>query len=286
MRIVDLLGRCHSLLVVEETPHGLLLEVPAAAHAASGLTLLLPGNEIPKGTRVGDSLEVFVYRDSEDRPIATIHPPKLQLGEVAFLSVSDITPIGAFAAWGPGKELLIPFAEQTCELFPGEAHPFGLLLDRRNRLCGTMRVRELLTDPDCVQVGDWLDGEAYRNEPELGLFVILKRRFLGLVPAGEPHGLQRGQAASFRVTQISSQGKLALSLRKPIAQQLDVDAELVLAKLSGRNPPRVGDDSSPEEIRRLFGLSKKAFKRAVGRLLKQGVVRSNVGTFEVVLPTS
>jgi predicted RNA-binding protein (virulence factor B family) len=234
--------------------------------------LLLIGSEIPLGARVGDQLEAFVYLDSEGRPLTTTRKPKLSLGEVAFLKVTDSTSFGSFVDWGLQKELLVPFAQQTKELHVGMLEPVGLYLDESGRLAGTMRVSELLDlETPGFSVDSWAEGEAWRNDPEIGLFVILERRFVGLVPAAEPHRLSRGEAARFRVTHVYPDGKIELSLRAHAHEELEGDAQAVLAILSRTGAPRVGDHSSPEELRALFGLSKKAFKRAAGRLLKQGL---------------
>jgi len=275
MDVEELLGRTHTLIVARQGPHGAFLTIDAEDDDPRAATILLPGADIPEGTEDGDAIEVFVYRDSEDRPIATTLVPKLELDEVAFLTVTDVTRIGAFVDWGLPKELFVPFGEQTRDLAPGDRHPFGLILDDSGRLAGTMRVRELLRETDEMTRGEWVAGEAWRNEPELGLFVILEKRFLGLVPASEPHRLTRGQAASFRVTNVSEDRKIELSLRKLVHEELDADADMILAKLSRPNAPILGDDSDPERIRAVFGISKKAFKRAVGRLLKQGAVQIN-----------
>jgi predicted RNA-binding protein (virulence factor B family) len=121
-------------------------------------------------------------------------------------------------------------------------------------------------------VDEYVNGEAWRNDPEIGLFVIVEKEFVGLVPKSEPHNLSRGEAARFRVSNVLNDGKIELSLRAHAHQELAGDAQRILEVLSRPNPPRVGDKSSPDEIRRLFGLSKKAFKRAAGRLLKERAV--------------
>lgn len=232
--------------------------------------LLLIGSEIPLGARIGDVLDVFVYLDSEGRPLATTRRPKVALGEVAFLRVTDCASFGAFADWGLQKDLLVPFAQQTKDLQVGFVEPIGLYVDDSGRLAGTMRVSELLDlEQPSFAVDSWVEGEAWRNDPDIGLFVILERRFVGLVPAAEPHRLQRGEAARFRVSHVFPDGKIELSLRAHAHEELETDAQAVLRVLARERPPRVGDHSSPEELRALFGLSKKAFKRAAGRLLKQ-----------------
>jgi len=261
-----------TLTVRRFTPSGAFLGDPANS-ATDAPCLLLIGAEIPSGARVGDELDVFVYLDSEDRPLATTRTPKLSLGEVAFLRVTSCTPFGAFVDWGLAKELLVPFKEQTRELHVGSREPIGVYLDDTGRLAGTMRVAELLDqEPFEFAQDQWLEGEAWRNDPEIGLFAILERRFLGMVPASEPHRLTRGQAARFRVSHVHEDGKVELSLRAHAHQELENDAETVLRVIGKPGAARVGDHSAPEQLRELFGLSKKAFKRAAGRLLKQGLV--------------
>jgi predicted RNA-binding protein (virulence factor B family) len=234
--------------------------------------ILLPGSEIPDDARQGDELSVLIYLDSEDRPVATRRPPRLTLDEVAFLEVTDVTPIGAFVDWGPPKELLVPHAEQTRELRVGDRHPIGLFVDSSGRLAGTMRVSEMLKKTGDFKLDEWVVGEAWRSEPEMGVFFILERRFVGLLPAGEPHTLSRGQEARVRIASVLPDGKVELSLRGHAHEELESDAQKILEVLGRPGAPSVGDQTSPEQIRAIFGLSKKAFKRAAGRLLKQGAV--------------
>ncbi|WP_437912654.1 S1-like domain-containing RNA-binding protein [Sorangium sp. So ce302] len=267
-----LLGRVVTLPVRRFGPPGAFLSADPDDLRPDAPVLLLPRSEVPEGAREGDELEVFVYLDSEDRPIATTRRPKVMLGEVAFLAVTDVAPFGAFVDWGLPKELLVPCAEQTRDPLVGQRHPVGLLVDRTGRLAGTMRVSEMLRDQGEFDLDEWVEGEAWRNEPGIGLFVIVERRFVGLLPADEPHALSRGQAARFRVTSVLPDGRIELSLRGHAHEEVESDAQEILARLSRPGAPRVGDRSSPEEIRALFGLSKKAFKRAVGRLLKERAV--------------
>lgn len=266
----DLLGCRVTLRIVRFADAGAYLGLDEAGDEY----LLLPRGEVPDDARVGDALRVLVYLDTEDRPIATLRVPRLVLGEVAFLEVTATTPIGAFVDWGLGKDLLVPFAEQSRDLHVGEHQPFGLYVDNTGRLAATMFVSDMLDRrPRRVALDEWVEGVAWRNDPDVGLFVIVERAFVGLVPASEPHRLRRGEAARFRVAAVLDDGKIVLSLRQHAYQELASDAARVLAVLAAANPPRVGDRSSPEVLRDLFGLSKKAFKRAVGRLLKERAVR-------------
>jgi predicted RNA-binding protein (virulence factor B family) len=283
MTIPDLLGRSARLTIRRVAAQGAFLAVPADAVRDGAPTILLPGAEIPAGVEAGQELDVFIYLDSEGRPIATTRTPKLELDQVAFLRVTACTAFGAFVDWGLPKELLVPFAEQTRPLAVGQLHPIGLYVDSSGRLAGTMRITEMLAkEATGFELDDWVDGEAWRNTPEIGLFVIVQRKYVGLVPQSEPHALRRGDGARFRVSSLLEDGKMELSLRGHAHEEIAADAQKLLDVLGGPGAPRVGDRSSPEEIRRLFGLSKKAFKRAVGTLLKQRKVQIDAAGFVVV----
>lgn len=277
--VESLLGRVIALRVRRLGPPGAFLELDAGDLRPDAPAVLLPRAEVPARVREGDSIDVLVYLDSEDRPVATTRAPKVTLGEVAFLEVTDVTRFGAFVDWGPPKELLVPYAEQTRDLRAGERHPIGLFLDDTGRLAGTMRVSEMLRGKGEFELDEWVEGEAWRKEPDLGVFVIVERRFVGLLPASEPHALERGQAARFRIASVLPDGKIELSLRGHAHEEMERDAQRVLAALSRPGAPRVGDHSSPEQIRAAFGLSKKAFKRAAGRLLKQRAVTIDADGF-------
>ena len=271
MSLQDLLGRSATLPIVRFGPPGAFLALEP--DAPDGDVVLLLGSEIPDGAREGDAVRVFIHRDSEGRPLATRRMPKLELGEVAFLRVTARTPVGAFVDWGLDKELLVPFAEETNELRPGDRQPIGLYVDNSGRLTGTMRVSEILGPARrTFRLDEWVEGEAWRNDPAVGLFVIVERSVVGLVPASEPHRLSRGEAARFRVTHVHPDGRIELSLRGLAHEEISGDAERVLSALQRPDAPKLGDKSTPEVIRDAVGLSKKAFKRAVGRLLKDGLV--------------
>ena len=268
----DLLGQAAALTVRRFASPGAFL-APCAVPSDNEATVLLLGSEVPKATKEGDSLHVFVYQDSLGRPLATLKMPRVALGEVAFLTVTACTDFGAFVDRGLPKELFVPFAEQTADLRVGDRHPFGVRIDRVGRLAGTMRISEILgSTAPAFELDDWVDGEGLRRDPDIGLFVIVGRRHVGLLPAEEPNNLSRGQAARFRVTTVLPDGRIELSLRKHAHEELDADAGRVLEALARPGAPNVGDRSSPEQIRSLFGLSKKAFKRAIGRLLKSRAI--------------
>lgn len=273
MSFQDLLGRFASLKIRRFATPGAFLAVGPGEDEV----VLLIGSEIPSGAKEGDEVDVFLHLDSEGRPIATTRIAKLELGQVAFLEVTQLTEFGAFVDWGLAKELLVPFKEQTTEMRVGERYAIGLYVDQSGRLAGTMRISEMLgggagSEKVEWKLDEWVEGQAWRNEPEIGLFVIVENAFVGLVPKSEPHTLKRGDSARFRVTNVLPDGKIELSLRGHAHEELAGDAEKVLRVLSQAGTRQIGDKSSPEEIRELFGLSKKAFKRALGRLLKDRAI--------------
>ncbi len=268
----DFLGLTVGMTVRELLPRGAYLVPTSLVADRTAQTILLPRREGPEQLAPGQSLDVFVYLDSEDRPIATTLVPSLELGQVAFLTVTDLAPFGAFMDWQLPKELLVPFAEQTCELRVGERYAVGLIRDDTGRLSGTMRISEMLRKKPQFKLDEWISGEAWRNEPHLGVFVIAEKSCVGLLPKSEPHQLKRGQQARFRVANILADGKIELSLRRKAFEEFEDDAAKLLTLLRLPHRPSLGDHSSPEQIRDSIGLSKKAFKRALGRLLKSGTV--------------
>ena len=279
MSLNDLLGRSAKLKIRRFAAPGAYL---ATGEGDDDDLILLIGSEVPPGAKEGDEVEVFVHHDSAGRPLATTRSARLELGQVAFLTVTQCTPIGAFVDWGLAKELLVPFAEQTADMEAGERYAIGLYVDATGRLAGTMRVAEMLAQSDkgvAWELDEWVEGEAWRSAPDIGLFVILEKEYVGLVPKWEPHTLSRGAAARFRIASILPDGKVELSLRGLAHEELAGDAQRILAALAGGAARSIGDKSSPDEIRAVFGLSKKAFKRAVGRLLKEQAVMIDEGGF-------
>ena len=233
---------------------------------------MLPGKEVPEGIKAGDKLEVFLYKDSKDRLIATTRTPKVCLGEVAVLRVADTGKIGAFLDWGLEKDLFLPYKEQTKRVQPGEECLVALYIDKSSRLCATMKVYEYLRKDSPYQRDDKVTGRIYEISENFGVFVAVDDCYSGLIPAKEAQGKYRaGDILNLRVTRVQEDGKLDLSDKEKIPQQMEKDAEAVMKvieEFEGVLP--FNDKVSPAIIKREFGLSKNAFKRAVGRLLKQG----------------
>lgn len=262
------LGRMQKLEVKRDTSVGAFLNVEDSKE--SDKDVLLPKKEVPEGTEVGDILEVFIYRDFKERLIATIRRPKVVLGEVGLLKVVDITKIGVFLDWGLEKDLFLPFKEQSMKLEKGREYLIGLYIDKSDRLCGTMKIKDFLESDSPYKEGDWVKGTIYSINDEFGAFVAVDNKYEGLIPKKELIGVYvPGEVVDLRVTNVKEDGKLDLSLRDKFYIEIDDDAEYILNKLEEKGGVlMLNDYSSPKIIRKELNMSKSAFKRAVGRLLK------------------
>ena len=227
--------------------------------------VLLPKKQVPPEVEIGDPVEVFLYRDSDDRVIATTHEPKLTLGGTAVLTVADTGKLGAFLDWGLEKDLFLPFKEQTAKVQKGEKCLVSLYLDKSSRLCATMKVYHLLKTDSPYEKDDKVKGIVYDTSDEYGLFVAVDDRYSALIPKKEVFGrLRVGDTVEARVTAVKEDGKLDLSVRDKIPEQMDKDAELILKVIhsyDGELP--FNDKADPQRINQEFGMSKAAFKRAV-----------------------
>ena len=274
------LGKRQLLTVVREKEFGVYL----AEDPKDETAVLLPAKQVPAGTRVGDRLEVFIYRDSEDRLIATTREPKLQVGETAVLTVKETGKIGAFLDMGLEKDVLLPFKEQTERVRPGQQCLAALYVDKSGRLAATMKVHPYLSGDAPYEKDDRVSGMVYEVSPQIGAFVAVDGRYYGLIPAKEFFGNVRpGDTVQARVTKVRDDGKLDLSLNEKAHIQMNTDAETVMEALEARGGVLpFTDKADPEIIRQEFAMSKNAFKRAVGHLLKEGRVRITGKTIEKV----
>ena len=234
--------------------------------------VLLPKKQVPEGIEAGDPVEVFLYKDSSDRMIATTKEPKITLGQLAVLEVADVGRIGAFLDWGLEKDLLLPFKEQTVKVEKGDRCLVSLYVDKSGRLCATMKVYPLLQTDSPYKKNDMVRGTVYEISREFGVFVAVDNKYSALIPRREVYGrMFIGQQIEARVTDVKADGKLDLSVRGRIPEQMDEDARIIMERI-GKNGGFLPftDKAEPERIKAEFGMSKAAFKRAAGRLLKQG----------------
>lgn len=265
------LGEKQKLVIVKRVDFGVYL---AASEESAEERILLPVKQVPEGAEVGDALEVFVYRDSQDRMIATVREPKLQMCQVAELTVAQTGRIGAFLDWGLEKDLLLPFKQQRGRVEQGDKVLVSLYIDKSSRLCATMNVYENLRTDSPYQKDDWVTGRVYEDSDNFGAFVAVDNLYSGLIPKKELYGdVRLGEDVRARVIQVREDGKLTLSVRDKAYLQMDADAERLLDILdSYEGVLPFGEKASPEVIAHETGMSKNEFKRAVGRLLKEGKI--------------
>ncbi len=265
------LGKIQNLIVIRKTDIGVYLNEQDGEKINE---VLLPKSQVPKEIEVGDELAAFIYKDSEDRIIATTKQPKITLDKLAMLKVVEITKIGAFLDWGLEKDLFLPFKQQIGKIVKGKSYMVGMYVDKSNRLCATMKIYNLLKANAPYKTNNNVKGIIYSMNEKLGIFVAVDHIYHGLIPTQEIFGSYKiGDTIEARVKTITSDGKLELSLRKQAYYQIEDDAQKIMNMLKSNNGTlSLNDDSSPNEIKEALNISKAAFKRALGRLIKEGAV--------------
>lgn len=262
------LGEFQKLKVMKKVEFGVYL----AEHEEDEHKVLLPEKQVPENTVIGSEIEVFLYKDSKDRLIATTNRPKLTLGGLAVLKVIEVGQIGAFLDWGLEKDLFLPYKEMTVKVQPGDEVLATLYIDKSSRLCASMKKLYDLLDTDApYQEGECVRGRVYEFSDNFGTFVAVDDRYSAMIPSHEDcSALHIGDVIEAKVTHVKPDGKLDITLRDKAYIQMEQDAEKVMqviAEFAGVLP--FTDKSSPEVIKRETGLSKNAFKRAVGKLYKE-----------------
>lgn len=264
------LGCMQTLQVIKKVDFGVYLsdiEQPKAEER-----VLLPKKQVPEQTRIGDEIEVFLYRDSKDRMIATTTMPRITLGQIAVLPVKEVGKIGAFLDWGLEKDLFLPYKEQTRKVHEGDEILVRLYIDKSNRLCASTKgIYDLLSTNPPYHIGDEVEGRVYEFGHDFGTFIAIEDKYSAMLPKHEDTShLQLGDVITVEVTGIKEDGKLDVSMRKKAYMQMDDDAEKIMDLIesyAGVLP--FTEKATPEIIFRETGLSKAAFKRAVGRLYKE-----------------
>lgn len=277
MNLQEELGKKRTLMVIKKVDFGVYL-------GTNEERVLLPKKQVPKDVEIGDPIEVFLYKDSDDRIIATTQTPKIMMGEVKPLTVVDTGRIGAFLDWGLPKDLLLPFKEQTKRVSKGDEVLAALYVDKSGRLCATMKVYSRLRTDSPYQKDDEVQGSVYETSDNFGVFVAVDNLYSGLIPKREVFGhLKVGDKVTARVTKVREDGKLDLSVRKKAFLQMGDDADMLL-KMMKENGGRLPftDKSDAELIKGKLGISKNAFKRAVGKLLKEQKIQINKNDIEIL----
>lgn len=264
------LGKVNSLCVLKKTIYGVFL-----GDSNSDEEVLLPSKYVPKGLDLDDSIDVFLYTDSEDRVVATTLMPKIFLHEIAVLEVKDVTKIGSFLDWGLEKDLFLPFAEQKGRIEKGNKVIVCLCLDERTgRLYASSKIKEFENRDIAVQEGEEVD-LLIGGESDLGYQVVINNWNMGLLFFNKVfQPLRKGDRVRGFIEKIREDGKIDVSLQRKGYDQVVQSLELVLKKLQENNGVLyLTDDSDPQVISRELSMSKKVFKKCIGALYKDRKIK-------------
>ena len=278
-------GYRQKLKVVKKVEFGVYLSEEGAGDKAEE-RVLLPASRVPEGTAVGTELDVFVYRDSEDRQIATLETPRVVIGTLARLRVVQVTKIGAFLDWGLEKDLFLPYAQQTYKVSEGDEILVTMYADKSDRLCAKMDVYKSLEDRSEYKKDDTVVGTVYLISENFGAFVAVDDKYSALIPKKEMFGaaekIVAGSKITARVARVLKDGRLELAVRDKGYVQRNEDAEKIFEMIKAAGGKLdFYDKSEPELIRERTGMSKNEFKRAVGKLLKEDKITIGDGTISL-----
>ena len=248
-------------------------------------TVLLPKNQVEENLKAGDRLDVFVYFDSEDRLVATVNKPAITMGKVARLKVLEVNKIGAFLDWGLEKDLFLPYAEQTRKVAKDDEVLAALYADKSGRLCATMNVYPYLSERSPYHAGQTVEGEIYAVLPNFGAYVAVDDMYSAMIPKEDMQkDHEVGKRVSAKIAMVLPDGKLRLMVREYAYKAMDTDAVDIYDKIKEEYEGVLpfDDKASPERIKEVFGLSKAAFKRAVGKLYKEEKISIEEGRIEII----
>ena len=272
-------GEYNKLKVLRKVEHGLYLG------GEDEVDILLPNIYVPESCEVGDEIDVFVYRDSEDRIIATTLEPLAKVNEFAGLKVVASTRVGAFLDWGLAKDLLVPFQEQMERMVPGRSYVVYVFLDKdSDRVIATTRFNRFLSQeaPD-LTTGQEVDLLIQRKTP-LGFQTIVNGLWKGMLYENEVfRALQSGQKIKGFVKQVRPDGKIDLILQKIGIRHIDPLSDKILDYLKSEGGSTDITDKSPAEvIYAKFGVSKRAFKQALGKLYKKRLIKISSENIQLI----
>ncbi len=262
------LGKTQPLEILRFTSVGAYLN---DIDETSDSDVLLPKKYLSDEMALGDMVDVFLYKDAENRLIATTQQPDLEVGAIGALTVAAVTDYGAFLKWGLDKDLFLPNAEQKQTVAVGQTIAVIVYIDKSERLCASQKIEKYLTTVHQYAVDQWVTGTVYAVSPQIGAFIAVANKHFALLPAKDLFiSLKIGQSVEARIAKIHPDGKLVLSLRADRAEQIQIDVAMIIDKLIKNDGVLPFDDkASPDAIKAHLQMSKKAFKRAIGVLLKQ-----------------
>jgi predicted RNA-binding protein (virulence factor B family) len=262
-------GKQNSLKVLKELDFGMYLD------GADLGEILLPIRYVPKDAKIGDTLDVFIYLDSEDRIIATTEKPLASVGDFALLQVVQVNSTGAFLDWGLMKDLFLPFSEQRLKVEEGDWSMVHVYIDQHtNRIVASAKVEDFLDKtPHEFKVGDEVDAVLY-TKTDLGFKAIINNAYTGMVYNKDVFRKQeRGKQIKAYIKQVREDKKIDLILDKPGREKVDEISTQILGKLRehGGFIPLM-DKSPADDVYKMFGISKKTFKQAIGGLYKARLI--------------
>lgn len=236
--------------------------------------VLLPKKLVKDDMEIDQEIEVFIYRDSEKRLVATTKKPLIELGEIAMLEVTGNIENGFFLNMGLDKDLYLPYNEAKGQLRKGQKCLVTMYVDFKDQLCASMKIYNYLTEGTDYKVGQHVSGTVIEIKPEMGAFFAVEDKYHGLIPKHELYKeIKEGAKLEARITRIREDGRFNLSIKEKAHVQINSDVEILLKALEeSEGELYLNDDSDPEIIRKRLNLSKRAFKRAVGKLLKENKI--------------
>ena len=266
------IGDFNSLKVVRRADFGYYLG--AGTEDTSDDILLPMKSTVGRALKIDDEVEAFIYRDSSDRLIATLKKPLAKVGDIAYLKVVDMTPIGSFVQIGLERDILVPFKEENYSLETGKKYLFYVYLDKTGRLAATTFVDKYLYDTDIYNIDDEVEGTVYGIQTNGTLMIAIDDIYRAVILKNENYTtIIPGDRVSVRVKKYYEDGKMDVTARKPRLEERDVVEEQILeylTKCDGSMP--YNDKSSPDDIKKTFKTSKNSFKRALGGLMKGDLI--------------
>jgi predicted RNA-binding protein (virulence factor B family) len=263
------IGKTNELTVIRRVSIGLYLG------DSEGNEVLLPAKYVPRSCSIGEPLNVFIYKDSEDRVIATTLVPKITLNHFAFLRVEMVSEVGAFLDWGLEKHLLVPFREQMRKMVEGQSYIVYMYYDEKSeRLVASAKLNQFLDNEHLtVRTGDEVDVMLW-EETDLGINVIINHRHKGLIYDNEIFTeIEEGETRKGFIKNIREDNKIDVLLQKSGYGNIEPSAADILEKLkAGGGFLALTDKSEPEEIISKLGMSKKTFKKAIGSLYRRKII--------------
>jgi len=268
------LGKVNKLKVVRSCEFGFYLD---GQGQTSSDDILIPRKSIVGDINVDDEIEAFIYKDSMDRPIATMKKVAAHVGDIAYLEVVDKSIIGAFIKIGIERDVFVPFKEAAYELEVGKSYLFYLYVDKTNRIAATTKVDQYLENTTAYEVGQEVEGVIYGKHTNGNLVIALENIYKGIILRNEYfNDIAMGEQIKVRVKQYFDDGKVEVTARKPRLDEMGELEEVIMDYLKkNQGAMSFNDKSSPMDIKKYFKASKNGFKRALGALMKKGLIEQD-----------